>query len=152
MKKSIAAILISATLVVSIMVAACGPPSPVMPAAFPANEVPSTEARVDTLVGAGRVTSATDEERLTAVQSSIGILVAYSLEHGQVVSEDVFDTMQAMDQAREALRQLDGQQAGLGMLVAQYAAMGTSPPERVFDEINRVEQARSEAPKAVGLE
>ena len=151
MKKSIVAFLISATLVVSTLVTACGEQAQVMPAAVPGNEATSTEARADTLVAAVPVAPATDEERLTAIQSSIGILVADSLEHGQVVSEDIFNAIQAIDRARESLRQLDGQQAGLGMLVAQYTAMGACPPECVFDLIDSVEQARQEILERVGI-
>jgi hypothetical protein len=144
------AILVIGTLAIAALVAACGQPAPVMPAA-PADEAWTLELRTGTLAATGPFAPPTDEERLTAMQSSMGILVADSLEHGQVVSGDVFNTIQAIDRAREALRQLDGQRDGLQMLVAQYVAMGTCAPECVFDAIQSVEQARSEALKAVGL-
>lgn len=151
MKKSIVAILISATLVVSSVVAACDQPAQIVPTA----EAPTATAHVGTLPPVVDVTppkAITDEERLTAMQSSIGMLISdYSI-RGPGVPEYVFDISARVAQAKETLRQLDGQRAGLGMLLAQYAAIGTSAPEYVFDAVNRVDQARSEALRTVGLE
>lgn len=151
MKKSMVAILISATLVGLSVAAACDQPAQIVPAA----EAPAPTAHVGTLPPVVDVTTPkaiADEERLTAMQSSIGILISDYTIRGTGVPEYLFDIIASVAQAKETLRQLDGQRDGLGMMLAQYAAMGISAPEYVFDAVNRVGQARSEVLRTVGLE
>lgn len=136
MKKSIVAILISAAVVVSAVVAACGEPEVTAPGAV---QVPRPEP-------------IPDEERLTAMQTSIGMLISEYSTRGSAAPEYLFDISERVVQATGSLRQLDGQRAGLGMLVAQYAATGASAPEYLYDAVDQVEQAKSEVLRGVGLE
>ena len=153
MNKSIVSTLIIGTMVVSSLLAACGQASP--PEVVQRAEAAEAEAGIGALVAIGAAAAPmnvlSDEDRLDAMQYSLQMLVADSLNHGQVVSEDVFDTTQAIEQAKEALRQLDGQMAGLQMLVALHGAMGASPLEGVFDSIEAVERSRQEILKGIGL-
>lgn len=90
----------------------------------------------------------TDIERLTAMEQSIGILIW----DGQAAPDEYLcERMQAIEQAKQTLYELDGEQAGLGMLAAQYAAMGACPPESILDAMSKVGQARIEVLRAVGL-
>ncbi len=137
MKKSIVAISISAAVVVSAVVAACGEPAAVAPGAVAAPPQAKTIP---------------DEERLTAMQTSIGMLINDYSTRGSAAPEYLFVIIERVAHAVDTLRQLDGQQAGLGMLVAQYAATGASAPEYLYDAVDQVEQARSEVLRGVGLE
>jgi hypothetical protein len=85
------------------------------------------------------------------MQYSLQVLVADSLNHGLVVSEDIFDTVQAIEQAKQALRLLEGQQTGLQMLVSQCCACGEPVPEYVFEQIEAVQLLRQDVLKGIGL-
>ncbi len=137
MKKSIVATLISATLAVSAAVAACGEPAAIAPGALQAPPQPK---------------AIPDEERLTTMQSSIGLLINDYSARGSAAPEYLFVIIERVANAVDTLRQLDGQQAGLGMLGAQYAATGASAPEYLYDAVDQVEQARAEVLRGVGLE
>ncbi len=137
MKKSIVATLISAILVVPAVMASCGEPAAIAPGAV---QTPP------------QVKAIPDEERLTAMQSSIGMLINDYSARGLAAPEYLFDIIHRTAQAIETLRRLDGQRAGISMLIAQYEAEGTSAPGYVDDAVNQVEQARSEVLRGVGLE
>ncbi len=148
MKKSTVAIL--GTLVVSVLAAACSGPAP---AAVRTNRGTVPEPSVSVMpVPIGPTTAPTDDERLTVVQSSVGILINDYAMHGPAIPESLFVIANQIVQARETLRQLDGQREGLAMLTAQYAASGMSAPESIFDQMSRVAAARGETLRAVGLE
>ncbi len=137
MKKSIVASLISATMAVSAVVASCGDRGAFAPTAV---QTPPQARAIP------------DEERLTAMQSSIGMLINDHSARGLAAPEYLFDIIHRTALAIETLRQLDGQSAGLGMLIAQCEATGASAPGYVYDALDQVKQARAEALRGVGLE
>lgn len=144
MKKSVVAILISATLVVSALLAACGQPAPNVPAALTVDEGATQEVLAAPV-------APTDEERLTAMQSSIGMLINSLVNSGQVAPDYLFEQTQRIEQARQALRQLDGQREGLSTLVMQYCVAGTAVPDSIMDLMDTVKQSREETLKGIGL-
>jgi hypothetical protein len=153
--KSFVGTLIIGTLVSLATLASCSQSAPVTPAVEPTTEAAGAEARIRAIaahnIAVTPLNAVSDEERLNSIQSSIGWLVAESLEHGLVVSEDIFNTVQAIERAKETLRQLDGQRDGLQMLVVQNGELGTSPPEYVFELMHAVDEARLETLKRFGL-
>ncbi len=145
MNKSIIAIVISATLVTSSVLAACGQPA-AQPAAMIAPPA-TTEVAAKVVVAVGP----TDVERLEEMQRSIQMLICQSLENGVVVSDAVNDQTQAIEKARQELLALDGQRSGTHMLIGQYIMSGQEAPDYQYELAESIEHARQEILKRVGL-
>lgn len=145
MKKSIVATLIIGIVAVSATAAACTAP------AYVASVTPATEERAAPQIPDTQVQAVSDLERVEVMQSSNGMLINDYLNRGQEVPEYIIEQNREIEQAKQALRQLDGQQEALSMLVVQYCSAGAAIPDCVFDLIDGVQQSRDATLKEIGL-
>ncbi len=97
------------------------------------------------------VGSTTDQERLELVQHSTQMLINQYLMTGQPVPEYLNETTQAIEKAKKALLDLDGQRSGMQMLINQHLMAGEPAPDYDYSIIDSIERSRQEILKGVGL-
>ena len=163
MNKSIVAILISVTLVVAAVAAACGQPAPAMSA----NEATTPKAPVGTVVAVVAVTAAratTDEERLDEMQREIQMVIAWYVGGGEPAPDHLYAFAQSIEEARRALRELEEERLAVQTYIGELtSAVCQLVPESehaiimnhhkaLVSALESIEQARSEVLKAIGLE
>ena len=162
-RKTIVAIFVSATLLVSAAVAACGQPAPIAPAA----EAMTTKARVGTVAAAVVVTPAKatpDDACLDEMQRELQMVIAWYVGGGQLAPDYLYAFAQSIEEARQALRELEGKRLAIQTAIGELAsgicqtvpdsthAIVMNEYRALVSELESIEQARSEALKTVGLE
>jgi hypothetical protein len=94
---------------------------------------------------------ATAEDRLEAMQISIGLLVSQYEASGTQAPEYLFEQSKSIETARHDLMDLEGQSAGIQMLIAQQAASGQVVSEAEIELARSIEQAQKDLLKKFDL-
>ena len=139
MKKTIVATLLSAILAVAVLVIGCNEASVTTapPAASPSP------------MGTG--VDLTDEAILRQIQSSIQLAICISTAEGSAVPEEMFDLSRTVEEARQALCDLEGQRAGIAMLINTCLETGQPVPNDQYAKLQSIDEERQTVLKRIGF-
>ena len=139
MKKSIVATLPSAILAVAALITGCNEASVTTPS--PAASSPRVQTGVDV----------TEEATLRDIQSSIQMAICISTMDGPAVSEEMLDLSRKIEEARQALCEMEGRRAGTAMLIATQLASGQPVPDCEHAMLQSIAEERQTVLKRIGM-
>lgn len=157
MKKSIATILTPALVMATVIIAGCGQASTTPQAAAPPRaipqDVPTGVVPLAWLAPQGDE-SATDAARLDGMQHRVQMVIAGYFAAGQPAPEYLeylYASVQSVQDAREALKELEEQRLATQKFVNEYIMGGQPVPDFEYAVLESIEQARLTLLRRIGL-
>jgi hypothetical protein len=157
MKKSIATILTPALVMATVIIAGCGQASTTPSATAPPRAIPQyvpTDVVPLAWLAPRGDKSTTDAARLDEMYDRVQMVIAGYIAAGQPAPEHLdylYSAAQSVEDAREALEQLEEQRLATQMFVNEYVMGGQPVPDFEYAILESIEQARLTLLRGIGL-